>query len=313
MKPGPADMTRMQRMTLRKSRGIAFVLVMWVVAMLSVLLGSFAMVARTEGMQSRHLFDTTTARYAAEAGINLAVYGLSQSNPEQKWVADGRPYSFVFDGVQIEVSLTDDSGKIDINVADVTSLTNLFMGTGIEQVKAEELADAIQDWRDPDDLTSLHGAERGDYRAAGLPYSPRNAPFETLSEIQQVFGMDYEVYSKIEPAITMFSGRSSPSAAYAPMQALMAIPGMTADLAQQLIQQRQQLAPGMLNQGASGLLLPDGSPLMADGGGLTYSVKSRAKLPNGASTVLDATIRMGGMNSAGRPFVVLRWRDDENA
>jgi general secretion pathway protein K len=296
----------------RKPRGVAFVLVMWVIAMLSVLLGSFALVARTERLQSRHLFDTTTARYAAEAGLNLAVYGLSKSDPQQKWVADGRPYAFVFDGVQIEVSLTDDSGKIDINAADPVALTNLFKGVGVEQDKAEELADAIQDWRDPDDLTSVHGAERDDYRSAGLPYSPRNAPFETLSEIQQVFGMDYDIYSRIEPAITMFSGRSTPSAAYAPMQAMMAIPGMTADQARQLILQRQQVAPGQLN-GASGLLLPDGSPLMADGGGLTYSVKSRAKLPNGASTVLDATIRMGGMNSAGRPFVVLRWRDGENA
>ena len=297
----------------RRDRGVAFVLVLWAIAMLSVLLGSFALVARTEGLQSRHLFDTTTARYAAEAGLNLAVYGLSKGDPQQKWVADGRPYQFVFDEVEVEISITDDSGKIDINAADPTSLKNLFVGVGVEEETAEELADAIQDWRDPDDLTSLHGAERDDYRVVGLPYSPRNAPFETLSEIQQVFGMNYELYTKIEPAITMFSGRSTPSAAYAPMEAMLAIPGMTPDLAQQLIEQRQQLAPGLLNQGGSGLTLPDGTPLMADGGGLTYSVKSRAKLPNGASTVLDATIRMGGMNSAGRPFVVLRWRDDENA
>jgi general secretion pathway protein K len=307
-----ADAVISSRRCVRRPRGVAFVLVMWVIAMLSVLLGSFALIARTERLQSRHLFDTTTARYAAEAGVNLAVYGLSQSDPQQKWMADGRPYSFVFDGVQIEVSLTDDSGKIDINAADSVALSNLFKGVGVEEAKADELADAIQDWRDPDDQTSLHGAERDDYRGAGLPYSPRNAPFETLSEIQQVFGMDYDIYSRIEPAITMFSGRSTPSAAYAPMEAMMAIPGMTADQARQLIQQRQQVAPGQLN-GSSGLLLPDGSPLMADGGGLTYSVKSRAKLPNGASTVLDATIRMGGMNSAGRPFVVLRWRDGENA
>ncbi|HPG95547.1 MAG TPA: type II secretion system protein GspK, partial [Dokdonella sp.] len=135
----------------------------------------------------------------------------------------------------------------------------------------------------------------------------------TLSEIQQVFGMNYELYVKIEPAITMFSGRSTPSAAYAPIEALMSVPGMTLEQARQLIAQRQALAPGQLGQGQSGLQLPDGTPLMADGGGLTYSVKSRAKLPNGASTVLDATIRMGGMNTAGRPFVVLRWRDGENA
>ncbi len=49
------------------------------------------------------------------------------------------------------------------------------------------------------------------------------------------------------------------------------------------------------------------------GGGVTYSVQSRAKLPNGTSTTLDATIRMGGVNPAGRPFVILRWRDGETS
>ena len=228
-------------------------------------------------------------------------------------MADGRPYKFTFDGAEVEISITDDSGKIDINSADPVALVNLFVGSGVEQARAEELADAIQDWRDPDDMRSLHGAEIDDYEAVGLPYGPRNAPFETLSEIQQVFGMDYDTYMKIEPAITMYSGRATPSAAYAPMEALMSIPGMTAEQAPAIIDGRQQLAPGALASGTSGLMLPDGTPIMADGGGLTYSVKSRAKLPNGASTVLDATIRMGGMNSAGRPYVVLRWRDGETS
>lgn len=294
-------------------RGVAFLLVMWVIAMLAVLLGSFAVVARTEGLQARHLFDTTKARYAAEAGLNLAVYGLSKSEPEQKWVADGRAYKFDFEGVELEIEVTDDSGKVDVNVADTATLVNLFVGAGVEQEQAESLADAIVDWRDPDDLSELHGAESRDYRAANVGYEPRNAPFETLSEIQQVLGMNYELYTRIEPAITLFSGRSSPSAAYAPLEALMAIPGMTAEQARQLIAQRQALAPGLLAQGGSGLMLPDGTAVMADGGGLTYSVKSRARLPNGASTVLDATIRMGGMNNAGRPYAVMRWRDGENS
>ena len=262
MKISPANAASEDQPIFRRERGVAFVLVMWVIAMLSVLLGSFALVARTEGLQSRHLFDTTTARYAAEAGLNIAVYGLSKSNPEQKWMADGRPYTFEFDGVEVEISITDDSGKIDINAADAFSLKNLFVGAGVEEDRAEELADAIQDWRDPDDLSLPHGAERDDYRAVDLPYSPRNAPFETMSEIQQVFGMSYDLYAKIEPAITMFSGRSTPSAAYAPLEALMAIPGMTPEQAQQLIQQRQSLAPGQLGMGASGLLMPDGSPVI---------------------------------------------------
>jgi general secretion pathway protein K len=52
---------------------------------------------------------------------------------------------------------------------------------------------------------------------------------------------------------------------------------------------------------------------VANGGGVTYSVKSRAQLANGVSTVLDASIRLGGVGSTGRPYTVLRWRDDENS
>ena len=87
-------------------------------------------------------------------------------------------------------------------------------------------------------------------------------------------------------------------------------PDATPEAIDQLVQQIQAQQPG----GEPGsVLAPDGTPIMAGGGGLTYSVKSRAKLPNGASTVLDATIRMGGISSAGRPFVILRWRDGETS
>lgn len=296
--------------TLLRQRGVAFVLVLWVIALVSVLLGSFAVTARTENLQARHLFDTVTARYAAEAGLNRAVYELRNPDPLTRWVADGRPYEVMFDEAQLSVSITDESGKIDVNVADATILKALLQSIGADERKAEELADAIVDWRDPDDLVSPHGAEDREYDDAGLPYKPKNGPFDTVGEVQQVLGMDYEIYSRIEPAITLYSGNGLPSAAFAPLQALMAMPGMTEDLARNIIQQRQQVQPG---QTAPGLTLPDGTPIMTAGGGLTYSIESRAKLPNGASAVLAATIRMGGTNSAGRPYVILRWRDGENS
>ncbi|HSS06011.1 MAG TPA: type II secretion system protein GspK, partial [Rhodanobacteraceae bacterium] len=101
----------------RRQRGVAFVLVLWVIAMLSILLGSFALIARTENLQSRHLFDTTQARYAAEAGLNLAIYELRKADPMQRWIADGRPYRFGYGDAEIEIAIQDDSGKIDINTA----------------------------------------------------------------------------------------------------------------------------------------------------------------------------------------------------
>jgi general secretion pathway protein K len=297
-----------------RSRGIAFVLVLWVIAMLAILLGSFSLVSRTENLQSRHLFDTTQARYAAEAGLNLAVYELRKSDPGERWVGDGRPYHFGYGDADIEVSITDDSGKIDINASAGNGdlLVNLFATRGVPLDKAQQLSDAIQDWIDPDDATRPNGAEIGEYKAAGLSYGPKNAPFDTVSELQQVLGMTYELYEKIEPGITIYSGRSTPGASFGNAVALQAMyPDASPEQIEQFIQQLQAQTPGM--PGGQAVVAPDGTPVMAGGGGLTYSVKSRAKLPNGASTVLDATIRMGGVSAAGRPFVILRWRDGETS
>ena len=305
-------MTLLQVMSARRrQRGVALILVLWVIALMSVLLGSFALIARTENLQARHLLDATTARYAAEAGLERAVYELQQSDPLTRWVGDGRPYEFVFDNAQVHVELTEETGKIDINSADDTLLQSLFVSVGASSDQAVALAAAIQDWRDPDDAALPNGAEAADYKSAGLAYVPRNAPFQTVSEVQQVLGMNYELYARIEPAITIYGSGTAPNAAYAPLQALLALPGMTPDLAQQLIAARQQVQPGQ--PGAAGLTLPDGTPIVANAGGNTYTVKSRATLANGASTVLDASIRLGGVGAAGRPYTVLRWRDDEQS
>ena len=292
-----------------RERGVALILVIWVIALMSVLLGSFALIARTENLESRHLFDGTTARYAAEAGLERTIYELRNPDITTRWVGDGRPYEFDFDIAHVRVEITDESGKIDINSADDTMLQSLFVSVGVDPDTAVALSDSIQDWRDADDIPRPRGAEAGEYQAAGLAYTPRNAPFQTDTEVQQVLGMNYDLYTRIEPAITIYSGGGQPNAAYAPLEALLALPGMTQDLAQQIIDARQQVAPG---QGAAaGLTLPDGTPIVANGGGNTYTIKSRATLANGASALIDASIRLGGVGAAGRPYTVLRWRDDE--
>lgn len=304
-----------------RQHGVALILVIWVIALMGVLLGSFALIARTENFEARHLFDGTTARYAAQAGIERAVYELRNPDMTQRWVGDGRPYDFEFDGAQVQVELTDESGLIDINTADDALLQGLFASVGVPADQAVALSDAIQDWRDPDDMPRPQGAELNEYKAAGMAYAPRNAPFQTVGEVQQVLGMNYDLFEKIESAITIYGGGVQPNPAYAPLEVLLALPGMTPDLAQQLIAARQQIIPGQIGQGqgapgqpgAAGLTLPDGTPVVANGGGNTYTIRSRATLANGASTVLDASIRLGGVGAAGQPYTVLRWDQKESS
>jgi general secretion pathway protein K len=295
-----------------RQRGVALILVMWVMALMAILLGSFALIARTENLEARHMFDTTAARYDALAGVERAIFELRNPNPSSRWVADGRPYEFPYEGALVHVEITNESGKIDLNVADSSILISLFLSTGVDQERAAQLSDAIQDWKDADDLPRPHGAEAEQYARLGLDYAPTNKPFQTISEVQQVLGMTYDIYRRIEPAITIYSGSRLPNAAFAPLEALRAMPGMTDALAQQIIATRQSMPPGTVGA-VAGLTMPDGSALMTASGGLTYSIKSRATLPNGVSTVFDASIRVGGVSASGRPYTVLRWRDGENS
>src|SRR5580765_1064457 len=261
----------------RRQKGVALILVMWVIALMAVLLGSFALIARTENLESRHMFDTTSARYDAIAGVELALAQLRNPDPMQRWVADGRPYEFPYEGATVKVEITNESGKIDLNVADSVTLMALFQSIGLDLGAAEALSDAIQDWRDADQQVRPHGAEAPQYAAAGLDYGPTNLPFQTVTEVQQVLGMNYEIYKKIEPAITVYSGTRTPNAAFAPYEALMAITGMTQPLAQQIIATRQAMPPGTAGA-IEGLTLPGGAAIVASGGGLTYSIKSKATL-----------------------------------
>jgi len=65
-------------------RGVALVLVLWAIALMAVLLGSFALIAHTEQLESRHVFDAVTARYDAQAGLERAVFELAQTQPGEK-------------------------------------------------------------------------------------------------------------------------------------------------------------------------------------------------------------------------------------
>jgi len=290
-----------------KQQGIALVLVLWVALLMTVIAGSFALSARTESVQSRILFNQVQAQFLAEGGLNRAVFELRNPDPETRWIADGRSYEFNLDEAKISVQITDESGKIDLNLANEELLVGLFASVGVEFDDALALSDKIQDWRDPDEEVRLAGAEDSDYFSAGYAYGAKDAPFDTVPELLQVMGMDYDLYRKIEPAITVYSGRGNLNLAFAPKEALMALDGITPQLAEDYINQRHQI----FDMGTELPVLVEGQAGSLRSGSTTFSIVVKATLPNEQWTELDTTIRLGG-NVNGRPFQVIRWRDNKN-
>jgi general secretion pathway protein K len=289
---------------INSQRGIALVLVLWALLLLIIVTGSFSLMARMDRLEANALLSGTQARMSAEAVINLAVLALRDPDDETRMRADGRVYAMELDGVEVEVSAIDERGKLDINATDELTLANLFTGNGLEPDHAEVLAAAVMDWRDEDELERVNGAEEDAYLAAGLEMGPANRPFIMTEELLQVIGMDYEFYRKLEPGITVYSRAAEPDPAFAPVEALMAMPDITHDEAVDFVQERNSRQPG----DSLGTELPNGLVVMEQGRGVTYSIQARATMANGVWEQLQATIRLGGTPS-GSPYRVLRWRE----
>jgi general secretion pathway protein K len=284
------------------SRGAALLLVMWLIALLTALVGAFALIARIEYMQGRVLVRGLVAENAARAGIEYAMTRVALVDPRRQWLPDGRAYRWRYAGADVEVKLVDENGKIDLNQADMVLLTQLLQRIGVEQQQdAAQLAAAILDWRDPDTLTQpAGGAEDADYASAERPYGAKDAEFESVAELEQVLGFTPELYAKLEPHVTVFSGRTQPDPAFASSEVLDA---MGLDGAE-LVARRRRWNP---DSGQPAPVLPGGESLVGSNSG-TYSIDSRARLADGREAVLRVVVRTGG-SVPGMAYTPLRWEE----
>lgn len=277
----------------KRHRGAALLLVLWLIVLLTALVGGFAMVARVERLQGLVLVRGVMADNAARAGLEYAVSQLQLPDPQARWQPDGRPYQWQYNGATVEVRIVDESGKVDLNEADPGLLGELFRAVGIEQVEAARLAAAVVDWRDTDPLTqAAGGAEDADYASAGRPYGAKDAPFEGIAELEQVLGFTPEIYALVAPHVTVHSNLPRPRPAFASAPVLDAI-GL--DGAALVEQRGREDATGAGVQGAS------------HSG--TYSIDSHARLADGRQSMLRAVVRAGGFAGSGMAYSALHWEE----
>ncbi|HTV84942.1 MAG TPA: type II secretion system protein GspK [Dyella sp.] len=283
----------------RAQRGIALLVVMWACTLLAILLGGYAALAHNEGLQASYQFEQTRAYYAAEAGVMRAIYALQATNVNDRWVADGRLYPFVFDGAKVGISVISESGKVDLNAASPDVLTNLFRLAGADPTRAAAVAQAVIDWRSFA-ISPQQAAQRAAvYAAAGRDYGPRNGPFASVDELQMVLGMDPALYAAVAPYVTIWSGRPSPDPNTAPLLALASLPGMNLQRAAAMIAARPPLSAG------------NPVPGLVGNNGITHSIRSEAVLADGTRAVLHATVRLQGFRPGSQSFAVLRWQEGD--
>ena len=223
-----------------KQQGIALVLVLWSLVLLTTIAGSISMASRTELSMTRNLVDEVRGRGLVDAGFAYVMSKyVGKSVPDEDLPADGRLREWQFDGVSIKVGLVGESAKINLNMADEELLLGGFLSAGIEQEEAESLRDAVMDWRDADDIHRLLGAEDPEYENEGYSYGAADKKFESVTELGLVMGMTQEVMTRVEPLFTVYSNAKTINPDFASREVLLSIPGISEELVDQFIADRE--------------------------------------------------------------------------
>lgn len=111
---------------------------------------------------------------------------------------------------QVTVRVESEAAKVDLNAADRTLLDGLARAVGIANGQADEIGDAIVDWRDEDKAKQPNGAEAQDYGSSDRDYGPADKPFRQLEELRYVLPVDNLAYARMLPHLTIYTGRAEP-------------------------------------------------------------------------------------------------------
>lgn len=278
-----------QRPIPRKQRGIALVMVLWVLILLGLVAASFLRETRLSTGIARNASENAKAEALAEAGIHRAMLGLVDGGVTA-WRVDGAPYQFALGDGTVVVRIQDEGGKVDLNLAPPPLLQGLLQVTGVEANAARNLLDAIVDFRDPDSNRLPVGAEDPEYAAAGRDGGAKDAPFDTKEELLQVLGIDRALYDAIAPYVTVYSQRARLNLTTAPAVLLQAVPNLTPHQREQIMADRTS-----------------GEALQAARVSVV-TVRVEATTAGGGRFIREAVIERG--RGGQQPFSILDWRQE---
>lgn len=311
-----------------RQKGFALVLVLWILSLLTIMAGSFALTMRREASIIEGVKNNAQAMAVAESGIAIAEMMMLIPDAAKRWRADSSVYQIDYANAKVRIRLLSETGKIDLNKADEVLLQALIsQAPSDEEQQMTGLVNAILDWRDDDDLVRIDGAEKKEYQDAGLGYQPRNKPFQSIEELQLVLGMNESIYEWLQDLITVYSGEPTVNLQLASPEVLQVMPDLDEAVKDEYMQARRERSANALKSGSP---FNESSPFgetdqssapAADGGAVT--IISEALLDDGSTAIINAIIKRSesdqqsfgqqlfGQQSLGQqssPFQILKWQ-----
>lgn len=226
----------------RGQRGSVLIMVLWVLALLTMIVAYYANQVRILRNAAQYTFSSIQGEQAVLSVLRLVANHLSEVSVEDSTEDDTlkivpqRVYLTHVGSLDVRFEVENEAGKIDLNRVKEDFLRGFLRYLLAEEnpKRADTICDGILDWRDRDKLTHINGAEDETYEERDPPYHAANGPFKTLDELLLVNGVTTRLfYGPIEsPNIpegwkgglkdlfTIYNGKSSvnPDLAPAPLR-----------------------------------------------------------------------------------------------
>ncbi len=288
---------------MKQSKGLALIIVLWVITLLTIMASSFALTIQRETTVISGIKEKVEASALAEAGINYAIIMLLSKDPENKWQSFDNLYEINYQNKRIRIQIADESGKISINHTNKLELEGLLDSINLDESQVASLSDAILDWRDENDLHRLNGAEKKQYEEANLKYEPRNSLFESLEELQMVLGMTPKIYQQLENLISIYTNKPTINPKTASRSVLLTLADVDEEMVDQYLHQRDESVRNSE---------PVENPAWFQGNASqtnVYMILAEAMIDKNITKQIKAVIRKKG-GQVGLPYEVLQWNKD---
>lgn len=256
----------MNKNRFQNSRGSILIAILGMVAMLAVFVVAVNRQVSQELTFGRWIMERRVSLELAKAGVQRMLFELQTDKIEafdalnESWSSNetifhgnkmgegdfsvvctpGQGYDPADKGIRY--GACDESARLSLNIASPEQLKNLFLAAASDDLdikQADAIAQAIIDWRDPDNSALPSGAESNQYKSLSKPYEARNGAFETVEELQMVKGITPAIYEKVKPFLTVYTnGKININTA--PREVLQAF-GLGEELAGKIVELRQGL------------------------------------------------------------------------
>ncbi len=279
--------------------GFIVVAALWILGALAALASIYSIYVANAATSVAVNDDALRAEAVVTAALELTAYQVTGAPPKER-PSRGR-FAIRMNAANATVEFCSEAARVDLNKASKDLLAGLFRALGAGSNDAEDYADRVIGWRSPPP-TDSQDPEESLYRAAGLNYGPRGAPFTHAAELALVVGVPPAMTERAMAYVTVYSGRPEINVRDAAPEVIAALPGITPEQLNALLSDRQSL----MDQSSS-TALGATQTMATTEGSKAVRVTVSMMFDSGRAISAEAVILIDGRDE---PYRVLAWRND---